>query len=68
MTRNPSKPVVNETAVAACHRKLRERMLSGDIGPDKPLFENSLAQELGTSRTPVREALAMLESEGVIRR
>lgn len=38
-----------------------ERILPGDI-----LFETTLAQELGLSRTPVREALARLVAEGLL--
>jgi GntR family transcriptional regulator, rspAB operon transcriptional repressor len=45
---------------------LREQILSGQIAPQERLIETKIAQEIGTSRTPVREALHNLEVEGLI--
>ena len=45
---------------------LREAILFGRIGPGTELKEERLAQELGISRTPIREALLRLKSEGLI--
>lgn len=45
---------------------LREQILSGEIGPGERLIEAKIAASIGTSRTPVREALHSLESEGLI--
>jgi DNA-binding GntR family transcriptional regulator len=45
---------------------LREQLLSGEIPPHHHLIENKIANEIGTSRTPVREALHSLEFEGLI--
>jgi len=45
---------------------LREKLLSGEIPPHEHLIEAKIAQEIGTSRTPVREALHNLELEGLI--
>jgi DNA-binding GntR family transcriptional regulator len=36
---------------------LIERIIRGDLGPGAPLVETRIAQELGTSQAPVREAL-----------
>jgi len=47
-------------------RALREQILSGEIGPGERLIEAKIAASIGTSRTPVREALHSLESEGLI--
>jgi DNA-binding GntR family transcriptional regulator len=44
---------------------LREEILSGDIAPGTWLRQDDLAMRLGTSRLPVREALRILESEGL---
>src|SRR4030043_1162482 len=44
----------------------REKLLSGEIPPHEHLIEAKIAQEIGTSRTPVREALHNLELEGLI--
>jgi GntR family transcriptional regulator, rspAB operon transcriptional repressor len=45
---------------------LRERILDGQISPGSRLIEAQLARDLGVSRTPVREALHLLESEGLL--
>jgi len=45
---------------------LREQLLSGEIPPYQHLIETKIAKEIGTSRTPVREALHNLELEGLI--
>jgi len=45
---------------------LREQLLSGEIPPYEHLIETKIAKEIGTSRTPVREALHSLELEGLI--
>jgi DNA-binding GntR family transcriptional regulator len=45
---------------------LREQLLSGEIPPHQHLIEAKIAEEIGTSRTPVREALHSLELEGLI--
>jgi DNA-binding GntR family transcriptional regulator len=44
---------------------LRHAIHSGDLKPGDRLLEEKLAQSLGVSRTPVHEALARLESEGL---
>jgi len=45
---------------------LREQLLNGEIPPHQHLIEAKIAKEIGTSRTPVREALHSLELEGLI--
>jgi len=45
---------------------LREAILSGYFGPGEKLDQDLVAEELEVSRTPVREALKRLESEGFI--
>lgn len=46
---------------------LVERLLGGDLEPGSQLNENQLTEELGVSRTPLREALLQLEFEGLLR-
>lgn len=46
--------------------ELLERMRSGGVQPGEGINEVQLAAELGVSRTPLREALIALESEGQI--
>jgi len=45
---------------------LREKLLRGEIPSREHLIEAKIAREIGTSRTPVREALHNLELEGLI--
>jgi DNA-binding GntR family transcriptional regulator len=45
---------------------LKASILSGRFNPGERLTEERLAKELGISRTPIREALYKLESEGLI--
>ncbi|MFE9581574.1 GntR family transcriptional regulator [Nocardia sp. NPDC006044] len=47
---------------------IREAILTGKFPPGAPLREVELAAALGISRGSVREGLALLESEGLIRR
>lgn len=44
---------------------LREAILRGDLKPGERLMELQLASKLGVSRTPIREAIRMLEQEGL---
>lgn len=45
---------------------LREAILSGQLRPGERLMEIQLAEEMGVSRTPVREAIRKLELEGSV--
>ncbi len=44
---------------------LRAAILKGDLKPGERLMELQLASKLGVSRTPIREAIRMLEQEGL---
>ncbi len=48
------------------YQALRESILSGHLAPGKVYNEMALAKELGISRTPVREALLELASQGLV--
>ena len=45
---------------------LREAILEGQLKPGQRLMEVQLAEQLGVSRTPVREAIRKLELEGLV--
>lgn len=45
---------------------IRREILSGSLAPEQPLMEREIAAELGVSRTPVREALFILQGEGLV--
>src|SRR5690606_33479539 len=47
---------------------LRDDLMSGRISPDERLGEEKLAERYLVSRTPVREALARLVSDGLVER
>ncbi len=47
-------------------RTLRETILRGHLRPEQKLSENQLAQAMGVSRTPIRQAIHMLETEGLV--
>lgn len=51
---------------ADVHQELLGLILQGDLAPGQRLRDTELAQRLGVSRTPVREALLRLEREGFI--
>ena len=57
--------IVRRTATDLVLDALRMRILSGAIPPGAPLRQELLAQELGVSRIPVREALRLLSAEGL---
>lgn len=46
---------------------VRYRILTGDAPADQPIRQDALAAELGVSKIPLREALARLEEEGLVR-
>jgi DNA-binding GntR family transcriptional regulator len=50
----------------AVYNQLREEILTGLLDPSQPISQVQLAGRLGVSRTPLREALRMLERDGLI--
>jgi DNA-binding GntR family transcriptional regulator len=54
---------------ASAHRiadGLREAILAGEIGPGERVRQEMVAAQYGASRVPVREALRILEAEGLV--
>lgn len=45
---------------------IRRRILNGDYPPGHSLTTNALSEEIGVSRTPVRDALRQLEADGLV--
>jgi DNA-binding GntR family transcriptional regulator len=58
----PKMNLVTEKA----HANIRERILSGEFPPGALLSAKDLAEEIGVSRTPIRDALRVLEQEGLV--
>ncbi|SMC52596.1 GntR family transcriptional regulator [Kibdelosporangium aridum] len=46
--------------------QLRERILTGQLAPGTRIIQDELAEQLQTSRLPVREALRIVASQGLI--
>lgn len=58
--------LARETLGEAAYRHLFQGFLNKELVPGTRLLMDELAQQMGISRTPVREALQRLEREGVI--
>ena len=61
-----ASPETSQTRALSVADALRNRIFDGEIPPGSHLMEVTLAQELGVSRTPVRDALARLSDEGLL--
>ncbi len=48
------------------HSYLRAKIANGEIRPNEMLIEIEIAEELGVSRSPIREALQRLVSDGLV--
>jgi DNA-binding GntR family transcriptional regulator len=57
-------PILTKNAYA--YEELRRRILTGDIEQGSVLSQSKLAQEIGVSTTPLREALRRLAAEGMV--
>src|SRR3569623_3647441 len=50
------------------YRRIRADIMSLKLPPESRVSVDSLARELGVSQTPIREALSMLEANGLVSR
>jgi len=55
-----------ESKQSVAYSYLRSAIITGRYPPEKPLVEREICDKLGVSRTPVREALRRLGSEGLV--
>lgn len=62
----PADEVPPSAASERIAARLRRSILDGTISPGQRLRQEEIAGQLGVSRLPVREALRMLESEGLV--
>jgi len=60
----PLKPQPSLTELV--HQRLLDEMSEGRLGPGEHLVQEQLAAQLGVSRQPVQQALALLKSEGLV--
>ncbi len=61
-----AEPGVTATSTIRVRDQLQHAILEGSLEPGERLRAEALAQRFGTSRTPVREALLVLEAEGLV--
>lgn len=77
MTRHPAPAAAPEPAPPAgrdaeaslagrAYRRIKEKILLGEIPPLGTIDDRALMQELGAGRTPIREALQRLAFEGLV--
>lgn len=66
MEPSPSKRTLPNTKTEYTIEYLRSSLLRGDIRPGDPLSISSIAEELGISATPVREAIKVLQAQGLV--
>ncbi|TWT02505.1 GntR family transcriptional regulator [Planomicrobium sp. CPCC 101079] len=62
---NHPKPV-RVTAKESAYLQLQQWIIDGTLQPDEKLVDTDLAQALSLSRTPIREALQLLEAQGFV--
>lgn len=63
MTDRPRRPPTAQEFVLG---ELRRGIVSGELRPGEQIRQDALAERLGTSRVPLREALKILEGEGQV--
>jgi len=59
-------PLEHQKAPTAVLAQIRQAILSGELKAGSQLREAHIAEEMGISRSPVREALSRLEEEGLV--
>jgi DNA-binding GntR family transcriptional regulator len=58
--------LIRKTTVELVVEELRNRILDGRLAPGSQLRQEALAEDLGVSRIPLREAFRLLSSEGLV--
>jgi DNA-binding GntR family transcriptional regulator len=58
--------LIRLTTVELVTNALREKVLCGDLAPGEALRQEALAEEMGVSRVPIREAIMKLAAEGML--
>ncbi|EIO1323340.1 TPA: GntR family transcriptional regulator, partial [Listeria innocua] len=55
-----------ETRESVCYREIKKKIRNGELKPGDRLIENTLSEQLGISRTPIRKAIGMLAADGYV--
>ena len=66
MNDQATAPIVRQTLHDELVGRIRDMIIEGQLEPGSRIHEGQLGQALGVSRTPLREALKFLASEGLI--
>ncbi len=61
-----SEPIVRRSLHDEVASRVRDMIIEGALAPGERIYEEQLAKALGVSRTPMREALKTLASEGLV--
>lgn len=61
------KKKTQQHAYLQSYEYIRDQILNGDLERGTKLIEEKLAEELGVSRTPIRESIRKLEQEGLVK-
>lgn len=62
----PAPVITRDTVEAQIYRSLRQELLSGVYAEGERMVQRTLAERMGTSRIPVRDALKRLEVDGLL--
>ena len=65
-TSSPRSAIARHSLHDAITSHLRDMIIEGELEPGKRIYEGPLCERLGVSRTPLREALRYLASEGLV--
>ena len=68
MTSGRAMNETNSTQTIRAQLDLREKIVAGELPPGSRLLDDTLADEIGISRTPIRDALSRLAEEGLLER
>jgi GntR family transcriptional regulator, vanillate catabolism transcriptional regulator len=63
----PTGEIRRTRLVEDVSQQLRDLIISGELQPGTQLLQTELAEKMGVSRTPLREAFRILENDGLIR-
>ncbi|MFI6302851.1 GntR family transcriptional regulator [Amycolatopsis thailandensis] len=66
MSRWDEVPLERQRLSDAAYDRLKDAIISGELAPGERIKDGDLAQRLGLSRTPVREALTRLADTGLV--
>lgn len=66
MLRTPTAPPAARDLGQEAYARMRDQIRDGSLAPGIRLTETDLAARLGVSRTPIRQAIARLEAEGLV--